>query len=221
MGCLRIRTVGYIMRFLGENSLTAGIKLFIDLVYYFAMFAMAVLAVVTMWIFFFGAERASVQVPVQFELKPSSYLVSSSKYAIDRAVFSHAKGILSIDGLRRIHILFQAGIGLLTLGVSLVVLNRLRAVFNSLKEQNPFIAENASRIRMIAVVVILGEILSKSLLAWSSATMAGDISFSGLRLTSDLDLDGSILFLGLVLMIISEMIRLGSQMRADLEIIMN
>jgi len=97
------------------------------------------------------------------------------------------------------------------------VLNRLRAIFSSLKEQNPFIAANASRIRLIAAVVILGEVLSKSLLAWSSAAVARDVSFAGLNLRSDLDLDGSILFLGLVLMIISEMVRLGSQMKADLE----
>lgn len=205
------------MRILGNRSLAALIKLFIDLVYYFAIFAMGAFAIVTFWLFFFGGERVSVQVPIQFELDSTDHPVSSSKYVIDRAEFKEAKGILSIDGLGRIHILFQAGIGLLTLGVSLVVLNQLRAIFGSLRERHPFHAANAGRIRIIAVVVILGEILSKAVLALSSATIAEDISFSGLGLTSSLDLDGSILFLGLVLMIISEMIRLGSQMRADLE----
>ncbi len=205
------------MRILGKRSLASLIKLFIDIIYYLSILAVIGFATVTIWLLLFWADRVPVQIPVQFEIEPSHLQVTTSGPGIESAEFKEAEGILSISGLGKIHMLFQAGIGLLSLGVSLFVLNRLRAIFSSLKQQNPFIAVNAARIRLIAIVVILGEVLSKSLLAWSSATVAKKISFSGLSLSTQLDIDGSILFLGLVLMIISEMVRLGSQMKADLE----
>jgi len=205
------------MRIFETGSLASPIKLFIDLIYYLAIVAAGAFAIVTLWLLFLSDSRVAVQIPVQLELDANHYQASSVQYNVERAEFKGARGILTISGLHRVHILFQAGIGLLTLCVSLLVLNRLRAIFNGLKEQTPFIAANAARIRFIALVVILGEVLSKSLLAWSSSTFADDVSFSGLSLRTGLDLDGSILFLGLVLMIISEMVRLGSQMRVDME----
>lgn len=205
------------MRILGNNPLASFIKRLIDLVYYLAILGAGAFTLVTMWILFFDVERVSVQVPIQFEIDPKLYTVSSEQFNIQRADLKEARGNLQIEGLQKTHLLFQAGIGLLSLFTSLVVLNRLRAIFGSLKDQNPFISANASRIRFIAIVVVLGEILSKSLLAWSSATVANEVSLSGLKLRSDLDLDLTVLFLGLVLMIISEVIRIGSRMKADLE----
>jgi len=205
------------MKILGKRSLASIIKSTIDLVYYLAVLAAGLFSLVTLWLLFCSTKPVSVQVPVQFQLDPPQYQVSSSQHSIEAVELRQARGTLNIVGLSRIHLLFQAGIGMLALMVSLLVLNRLRAIFNSLKEQNPFIAVNASRIRFIGFVVIAGELLSKSLLAWSSASVAEELSVSGLKLRTDLDLDASILFLGLVLIIISEMVRLGSQMKADLE----
>jgi hypothetical protein len=50
------------------------------------------------------------------------------------------------------------GYGIISMGVVLFVLNHLRAIFRSLKGENPFVSLNASRIRMIGIVLILGEL---------------------------------------------------------------
>jgi len=60
----------------------------------------------------------------------------------------------------------------IALGVVLFVLNRLRAIFRSLKEQNPFVAANVSRIRMIGIVLILGELGRAGLDAWLAAVFS-------------------------------------------------
>lgn len=109
------------------------------------------------------------------------------------------------------------GYGIISLGVVLFVLNRLRAIFRTLRDQNPFVVLNASRIRMIGVVLVLGQLASTGLGAWYAARVTREISVAGLTLNADLSINTWVIFSGLILLMLAEVFRLGADMKGDLE----
>jgi hypothetical protein len=106
---------------------------------------------------------------------------------------------------------------IITLGVVLFVLNRLRAIFRSLSDQNPFMAGNASRIRMIGIVLVLGQLARPGPLAWFAGRITREITIKGLMLKGDLSINTWVIFAGVILVMLGEVFRLGAEMKGDLE----
>jgi sigma-B regulation protein RsbU (phosphoserine phosphatase) len=101
--------------------------------------------------------------------------------------------------------------------VILLVLSRLRAIFRTLRDQNPFVAANATRIRVIAVVLVLGALATAGLSVWLSARVTRDISVAGLTFNANVSLNAWVIFSGLILLMLAEVFRLGAEMKGDLE----
>jgi sigma-B regulation protein RsbU (phosphoserine phosphatase) len=106
---------------------------------------------------------------------------------------------------------------IITLGMILVVLNRLRAIFRSLSDQNPFVAANASRIRTIGIVLVLGELALAGPGAWYAARLTRGISVTGLTFKADMSINAWVIFSGLILLMLAEVFGLGAEMKGDLE----
>lgn len=109
------------------------------------------------------------------------------------------------------------GYGIISIGVALFVLNRLRAVFRTLRDQNPFVAANASRIRLIGIVLVMGPLASTGLNAWYAGRVAREISVAGLTLNADWSVNTWVILSGLILLMLAEVFRLGAEMKGDLE----
>ena len=61
------------------------------------------------------------------------------------------------------------------------VLSQLRAVFRTLRDGQPFVPANATRVRRIAWAVILGEVARSVLSFAASSTLMHTITAEGLR----------------------------------------
>jgi serine phosphatase RsbU (regulator of sigma subunit) len=207
------------MRLLGRWSLASWIRVAIDLSYYLLFMAVAVVFAIALWAALAHWQDLSVQyeVPVQFQLDPVSHPIVVARHDLQAVSITGTHGTLVITG--RVSTLAFVGLGfaIITLGVALFVLTRLRAIFRTLRDQNPFVASNASGIRMIGLVLVLGTLATTAFRAWVASRVTGEISVAGLTFQREWSINPPVIFAGLILLILAEVFRLGSEMKGDLE----
>jgi serine phosphatase RsbU (regulator of sigma subunit) len=208
------------MKLLGRWSLASFIKLVIDVPYYFLLVILPVVFAGALWMVLTG-HTGSVQfeIPVRFQLGPGSHPFVASQHDIQDVSIAQAHGKLQFrGGGSRMGIVWAGlGYGIISLGVVLFVLNRLRAIFRTLRDQNPFVVTNVSRIRTIGIVLVMGPLASTGLGAWYAARVTREISVAGLTLNADWSVSTWAIFSGLILLMLAEVFRLGADMKGDLE----
>ena len=206
------------MKLLGRWSLASLMKLVIDVPYYFLLVVLPVVFAGALWMVLTGRSGSVLfGMPVQFQLDPASHLFVTARHDIQAVSITQAHGTLQFRGGSIGIALAGLGYGIISLGVVLFVLNRLRAIFRTLRDQNPFVALNASRIRMIGIVIVLGQLASTGLAALYAERVTREISVAGLTLNADLSINSWVIFSGLILLMLAEVFRLGADMKGDLE----
>jgi hypothetical protein len=147
------------MKLLGRWSLASFIKLVIDVPYYFLLVVLPIVFAIALWLALTPGHGGSVQIeiPVRLQLDPASHAIVISRHDIQAVSITQAHGTLQVRSeVSRMGIAWAGwGYGIISLGVVLLVLKRLRAILRTLRDQNPFFALNASRIRMIGIVLVL------------------------------------------------------------------
>ena len=98
---------------------------------------------------------------------------------------------------------------------ALVVLYQLRRVFGTLAAGDPFVRENATRIRMIGFAVLGMELVRVLVLSAQAYYLRANFSFTGIQLRTLPHPDLGVLFLGLVLLVIAEVFRQGADLREE------
>jgi hypothetical protein len=209
------------MKLLGRWSLASFMKLAVDVPYYLLLVILPVAVGLALWM---GLTRGlsgvvRLEVPVQFEIDSAGQPSAAARHGVEAASITKAHGTLTVSRVPSGAGVLWIGLGagLVGLSVALLVLNRLRAIFRTLKDQNPFVALNASRIRMIGIVLILGELTSAGVGAWLAARVAREVSVPGITLRTDLAVNTWVIFAGVILFMLAEVFRLGAEMKGDLE----
>jgi serine phosphatase RsbU (regulator of sigma subunit) len=211
------------MKLLGRWSLASFMKVVIDVPYYLLLVLVPVVVVFVLWAALAPGRseplRLDLEIPVRFQLDPASHPFTAARQDVRAVSITKANGTLKVEGggWSRGIVCAVVGLAAIALGVVLFVFNRLRAILRTLRDQNPFVALNASRIRMIGIVLILGPVASAGLDAWLAAEATRDISVAGLTFSADLSLNTWAVFSGLVLLMLAEVFRLGAEMKGDLE----
>ncbi|MFC2167800.1 DUF2975 domain-containing protein [Acidobacteriota bacterium] len=105
--------------------------------------------------------------------------------------------------------------------VFVFILLQLRHILASLTEGNPFTLENAKRIRIIGIVIIAGEFLVNLLMIGTALIIDAHVDIEGAKLAVGKLFSGfslSNIFLGVVVLIIAEIFRLGVRLQEDQEL---
>jgi serine phosphatase RsbU (regulator of sigma subunit) len=208
------------MKVVGRWSLASFMKIVIDVPYYFLLVVLPIVFALALGMVLTGhSGSVQLETPVRFELDPGSHPFVTSEHDIEDVSISQAHGTLLFrGGSSRMGIAWTGlGYGIISMGVALFVLNRLRAIFRTLRDQNPFIAVNVSRIRMIGVVLVMGPLVSTGVSAWYAERVTREISVAGLTLNADWSVNTWVIFSGLILLMLAEVFRLGADMKGDLE----
>ena len=96
-------------------------------------------------------EKVEVEVPVHFDLVPESHPFTTTRAGVAEASIKKAHGALVVrGGVPFGAMLVGFGAAIIALATAFFALNRLRAILRTLKDQNPFVAANAARIRASA-----------------------------------------------------------------------
>ncbi len=109
----------------------------------------------------------------------------------------------------------------LNFAVFLYILLQLRHILASLTEGNPFTLKNAKRIRIIGIVIIGGELLISLVMIGFAMIINASVDIRGFQLIwmkLIFEISLPTIFLGIVVLIIAEIFRLGVRMREDQEL---
>ncbi|RPI22863.1 MAG: DUF2975 domain-containing protein [Acidobacteria bacterium] len=205
------------MRILGKRSLAASLKFLVDLTYYLVLVFGVLIILIVAAAPFLTRGKFETQIPVSFELDRDAYSIRSPELDIEDAQILEAKGQLQVKGVRFGRLAEQIAFLAVLLAITLLILRRLRAILSTLKQGTPFVPANVSRIRTIGILTIAVEIVSAAMTMWWAYQVTGPMRTTGLHFRTTFDLGGWGIFAGAILIVLSEVFRIGAEMKGDLE----
>jgi hypothetical protein len=207
------------MRIIGKRSVASGLKLWLDILYVIVL--IAAVAFVGLGAYYLIApdpEGLQVDAPVSFRLDENAFSITSAKLGVERSIIDDVTGMAKFNvPLRPLILMYLALVTVMAVVVVFVLLC-LRRIFASLVEGYPFTLDNARRIRWIAVIVLCGEIVIKLVEFFTQRYIRSNFEAEGLTLNADFALDLSTIFVGLVLLVLSELFRIGSELQREKEL---
>jgi len=209
------------MKTLGRGSLASCLKALIDVVYFLSFLPAVLLVVLAVLIpFFADSTHLTVHPRVLLQLRPEVFAVLPGESGpVPDVTIERAVADLAVEGVSA----GRMALGLAWAGVLWVflflALRQLRAIFRTLKEGHPFVPENARRIRFLGIAAIAFELLYRGSIFWMYfAFVANRFGISGVRLRPLFDPAWGAILAGLVLLVISEVFRVGAEMKAEQEL---
>ena len=155
-------------------------------------------------------------IPVSFTVDTSVHRIIAPSLGITEAEIRDSRGALRFppprNGVFLVLNLFLVGA---SLGLALWVLGQLRALFRTLRDGHPFAPANASRVRRVAWVVILGAIARTSIIFWQNFYVARYFSSDGLTFTARPEFSVMAIVNGLAILVIAEVFRAGTRLDED------
>ena len=204
------------MRLIGRWSVSSFLTLLLNV----ASFGIAVVIVVTSALtaisFFVDIHGAELDLPVAFYVDGRALQVSAPSLGIEAAQIHEARGSLTFRPPGGAFVVPAALLGVtVVLAIILWGFGQLQAVFRTVRDGQPFVAENATRIRSIAFIVIFGELARTALVFAANRYAAMHFSATGLRFDAQLDLDVFAIIHGLIILVIAEVFRAGTRLDED------
>jgi hypothetical protein len=205
------------MNLLGRRSLSSFFKVLLDVAFYLACLAGALLVVVAVLTSRTDNSNVSISLPVSFEINPSAYRIQGAGGAAVDARIEDAGGRVRVTGPPVAFVTLPLVGVIAVLVVVMVVLHRLRRIFRRLVEGRPFLDENARRLRFIGLALMTGELAWAALQFLGQRAVAGGLSSAQISFHAVFAPRASVVLAGLALLIVAEIFREGVKMRADLE----
>lgn len=208
------------MKTLGRGSLASALKALFDVLYYLSFVPAVGLLVLSVLIpVFHESENLTVHPRVQLHLDPDEYRVLPGTQSAPRVQIEKAVALLEVEGVSAGRMAVGLGVAWMFWGFMFVGLRKIRAIFRTLKEGDPFVLENASRIRFLGVATIAFELLYRGAIFWMYfAFVANQFGISGVSLRPLFEPSFAILGAGLILIVIAEVFRVGAELRSEQEL---
>jgi hypothetical protein len=204
------------MKALGKRSIATFLRGWLTVLWWLGWVAATIVVVAIAAALITGNQTSGlVDVPVEFDLDPAAYQISTKQVAVSGATITDAAGMLRFESVNRPAMAVYLVIALVYAGVMLFVIHQLRMVFRSLADGDPFSLANASRIRLIGLFFIFGEIAVSVLVYVCQLYVKSALDSSGLTINPGLDIELSPIFGGLVLLVIAEVFRSGTRLQQD------
>ena len=161
---------------------------------------------------FMAGTSAQMVLPVAFELDPGAAQVTSVDHrnsgAIDQSI-----GMLRLTRADRPW--FATAGAAVMVGLVLWILAELAALCRSVRDGKPFAARNAMRIRRLALAVVLGEVSRAAVVYAANAYVAAQFAADHLRFTARPRINGFAIVSALILLVLAEVFRTGTQLDED------
>ncbi len=161
---------------------------------------------------FVAGSEAHMVLPVAFELDAGTAQVTSGDHRNSGAI-EQASGLLRLATPDRPWIATAAGAVMIVL--VLWILAELAAVCRSVRDGQPFAADNVRRIRRLALAFALGEVSRAAIVYSAHAYVAAHFTAAHLRFTASPHVDAPAIVSALVLLVLAEVFRTGTRLDED------
>lgn len=206
------------MKVLGKRSV-ASVLQFITTIAWYIQWVLLVFVLGVLLVVFIGKDHVDSDLDVKLvESQTIPEVAASSEEFWDVSLKLDAGKLHYKTPIDWKVVLFSISYVLTYFGLTLSITFLLRKIFSTLTQETPFTPENAVRIRKIALMIMLlaplkfAENVYHHLLASHYFTLAGE------RLATHLSFDFQIILFGLILLIIGEVFRVGTQLKEENEL---
>ena len=159
--------------------------------------------------------NTSIDIPVSFDVDTRAVQVSAPALGIGAAEIQHVRGSMSFMPPSRASVTGPMAIVAMMLALVLWGLGQLIAVFRTLRDRQPFVPDNAIRIRRIGYVVIVGELARAGMVFFANSYAMNHFSANGLRFDARPDINLFAIVHGLIILAIAEVFRAGTRLHED------
>jgi hypothetical protein len=214
------------MRALGKGS----IAFFISIIVTFADVGVAVALALTVFLtvllaFLPAPPNLTVTVPVSFSVEtPTGVSLGRPGFGFEilnaraqvyqdlKAPRASVDGSLQVPAASKGFIAANSAALIAILVFALFVLRQLRTVLRTLTDRNPFVPENAVRIRRIALAVIAGELVRAGIFWIETRYAATHVSIAGVTFDAWPHVSLTTVVLGFIILVIAEVFRAGTRL---------
>ncbi len=151
-------------------------------------------------------------IPVSFSVDARTHRVSAPSLGVEDAQLQDVRGLLAFPVRRGAYLYGSVVLLAIMFALALWVLGNLRAVFRTLRDGRPFVRANATRIRTIAWLFIIGELARATMVFFQNYYAMIHFSADGLRFNAPLDLNFTAIIDGLIILVIAEVFRAGTRL---------
>ena len=141
--------------------------------------------------------------------------IAAPSIGIERAELQDLRGSLRFPLQRGSFFLFNGLLLILAFGVALWLMTELHGILRTVRDGKPFARSNATRIRRIAWMVIVGEFVWAAILYLENSYAATHFTAEGLRFTARPDFSVLAIVEGLIILVIAEVFRVGTRLDED------
>jgi len=204
------------MQLTGRFSLSVILKTILGGAWYLALIAMVVSLVGAGYLLFSGnLTEEGVKVGVPIEMIDGARRSIPLENSDTMVHISKLNGYLQVPSpgflLSAAFILRKLG----SIAVFLVVVFLLRSVFRTVSAGEPFTPPNAGRIRMIGLVLLATYIIDPCIQFGVSSHVVRTYAVTGLAFRTEFPLNVSLIFIGLAVIVLGEIFRMGAELRED------
>ena len=216
------------MRAMGRGSVSSFLTVLLNVGWY----AVAIVLALTMCLVVVGSNVAvqfgpdgspnvdvgpdvKMAIPVSFSVDARTHRVTAPSLGIEDAQIQHVRGSLRFPLRKGAFFAANAVLLICLLALVLWVLCLLRAVFRTLRDGQPFVPANATRIRRIAWAVILGELARSAVVFFENSYAMTHFSAAGLQFDARPDVNVVAIINGLIILVIAEVFRAGTRLDED------
>jgi hypothetical protein len=202
---------------MGKGSVSSFLTILVNVGWYGGAVGLILAICLVVASLFVDLPSGQMDIPVSFTVDSRTFHVMAPTLGIESAQFEdvHASGKLKFVPPSRAFLATTAASLVLLLALTVWVLGQLRAVFRTLREGQPFVAANATRIRWIAYAVILGELARSVLMFAGNYYVMTHFSATGLRFDRRPDLNVLAIIAGSIIFVIAEVFRAGARLDED------
>ncbi len=210
------------MNTIGPWSVASFISVVLSLTRFGTALGLIITAFLTSLLPFISSPAVTVTVPVSFTMDTPTpirtgrvgfgfeILVEKQQERLGR--IDRVDGSLKIPSTSKWFIAANAVVLIVILSFMLFVLDQLKAVFRTLVHGNPFVPENARRIRWIALAVIVAEIARSVIVFAENYYAMTHVVIAGLTFDAWPRVDFSTIGYGLIILVIAEVFRAGTRL---------
>ncbi len=202
------------MRALGRASIASGLKIALEVAWYLMLLLAAALALQGLVAAFGDPSKARVDLLVSFDVGGFEW-TSSERLGVVRARLADLRGVLKLSATSRALVVAWHLMVAPWIAAVLVILFQLRKIIRTLAAGDPFVRSNARRIQLIGLVVIGLEILKTLINLLFSLYLKGNFEIEGLGLATSFRPGLGVMFVGLLVVVLGEVFRLGAEMQEE------
>jgi hypothetical protein len=207
------------MKTLGNHSLSSFLKFIIYAGWYIQLFFLVLLTVL-LTVSFITKDEIQSDLSVRLtQSKPHAVAISPAATGIKEGTLKLDAGELHFiqeksPGL----VIYNLGVMWTGFAISLGITFLLRKIFDSLTANNPFVVENAHRLRQIALLIIMIAPLTFMRDSFVNWYLRQNFVLEGSSIQTHLTIDLKTIFIGLLLLIIAEIFRIGARLKEEQEL---